>query len=367
MTWSSRCTVGPVRCVLALTVMLGAPGVQRAEPPTSGHVKTPPPFAPDSTYAKRVADSPWNKPLEAPSLVYPHPHALNVMPGPAVWKAGRKLRLHPDADTILWDGEPTQKIHAEYLAKRKELIPKKQDLALVAWCERNGLALAAEFELRRLLCFRTDVRDMGYQAIRRRWSRYADKRQIASSFPLPVEGEWFVVVDRTGHHRLKHGAAYAWDLMVKKNGRMHKGSIRKLENHHAWGRPVFAQADGVVIAAQSKHPDMPIGKIGGFANANDVVVDYGGGIRALYGHLQQNSVKVKVGQKVTAGQVLGRVGNSGASGMPHLHFTFLDSAHFSIKGRFRCQVQSLNLWKPHDAKDLRGGITVRNVPDADKP
>ena len=356
-----------MRCVLGLTVILCAAGVHGTEPGKNVKDKTPPPFAPDSTYAKRVAASPRNKPLEARSLVYPHPHALNVMSGPAVWPAGRKLRLHRDADTILWDSEPTQEIHAEYLAKRKELIPKKQDLALVAWCERNGLALAAEFELRRLLCFRTDIRDMGYQAIRRRWARYADKRQIASSFPLPVRGQWFVAVDRTGHHRLKHGAAYAWDILVKKHGSAHKGSIHKLENHYAWSQPVFAQADGVVIAAEGKHPDMPIGKMGGFDNANDVVIDYGGGIRALYGHLQQDSVKVKVGQRVAAGQVLGRVGNSGASNMPHLHFTFLDSAHFSIKGRYRCQVQSLDRWNPHDAKDLRGGMTVRNVPEADKP
>jgi len=290
------------------------------------------------------------------------------MPGPTSWQAGQKLQRYPDADAIIWACQPVAPIKAilaQYLAKRKELIPKKQDLTLVSWCERNGLALAAEFELRRLLCFRSDIRDMGYQAIRRRWTRLADKRQIASSFPLPVEGEWYVAIDRTGHHRLKHGAAYAWDLVIKKNRRTYAGDIRTLANHYAWGRPVIAQADGLVLAAQDAYGDMPIGKLGEFTKANNVVVDYGGGIRVLYGHLQQNSVKVKVGQKVTTGQLLGKVGNSGASGMPHLHFTFLDSAHFSIKGRYRCQVQSLNRWKPHEAKDLRGGMTVRNIPDAD--
>ena len=353
-----------VRCILAAIVALSALGLVASAQAASPGRKTAP-FVGETPYAKRVAASPRNQALAVDSLVLPHPQARNIMPAPALWKAGQRVRRFPDADTILWHSVPIKAAHAEYLKKRKELIDKKQDLTLVTWCERNTLPQCAEFELRRLLFNRMDIRDSSYKAVLWRWLKYGDRRQIATSFPLPVEGEWYVAVDKNKHHRAKHGAAYAWDLLVKRNGAFHKGDIRKLEDHYAWGQRVIAQADGVVIAAEGKNPDVPIGKSGGFANANNVAIDYGAAIRVLYGHLQQNSVRVKVGQRVKAGQWIGNVGNSGASGMPHLHMSFLDGAHFSIKGRYRCQVLSGRRWTLHDGRDLRGGTYVRNVPAAD--
>jgi len=328
--------------------------------------KTTPSYAPDNTYAQRVAASPRRHPVKGESLVFPHPHVMGPLSGPQIWKAGQKPSpRYGDADRFFWTNVPLKKAHAEYLEKRKGMLEAKQIWPLVTWCERNNLPTCAEFELRRLLVNQRNFRDSTYQALRRRWIRYADKRQIAMSFSLPVEGTWYVLVDRTGHHRIKHGAAYAWDLIIKRGGSAHKGNIRRLEDHYAWGQRVVAQADGIVRWADDKDPDMPIGKSGGFANANSVGVDYGGGVQVLYGHLQQNSVQVKPGQRVKTGQWLGNVGNSGASGMPHLHFTFLDGANFSIKGRYRCQVLVSRRWNLLDGKDLRGGTYVRNLPAAD--
>ena len=51
-----------------------------------------------------------------------------------------------------------------------------------------------------------------------------------------------------------------------------------------------------------------------------VVLDLGGGRFAFYAHLQPGSLRVKAGDRVKAGQVLGLVGNSGNSTEPHLHF-----------------------------------------------
>ncbi len=55
------------------------------------------------------------------------------------------------------------------------------------------------------------------------------------------------------------------------------------------------------------------------------MLDLGGGHFALYAHLQPQSLKVKTGDKVRAGQVLGLVGNSGNSDLPHLHFQIVDA------------------------------------------
>jgi murein DD-endopeptidase MepM/ murein hydrolase activator NlpD len=49
-------------------------------------------------------------------------------------------------------------------------------------------------------------------------------------------------------------------------------------------------------------------------------MDIGNGLYAFYAHMQPGSVRVKVGDKVTRGQVLGLLGNTGNSTEPHLHF-----------------------------------------------
>ena len=63
------------------------------------------------------------------------------------------------------------------------------------------------------------------------------------------------------------------------------------------------------------------------AGGNHVVVAIGGGRYAFYAHMQPGSVRVKVGQKVKVGQVLGLLGNSGNSDGPHLHFHIMSTPH----------------------------------------
>jgi len=53
---------------------------------------------------------------------------------------------------------------------------------------------------------------------------------------------------------------------------------------------------------------------------NYVIIDIGNDLYALSGHLIPNSLKVNIGDKVKKGQVIGLLGNSGNSDLPHLHF-----------------------------------------------
>jgi murein DD-endopeptidase MepM/ murein hydrolase activator NlpD len=61
------------------------------------------------------------------------------------------------------------------------------------------------------------------------------------------------------------------------------------------------------------------------ATGNFVVQDLGDGHFALYAHLQLGSVRVRPGERIRRGQVLGLVGNTGNSSEPHLHFHVMDS------------------------------------------
>ena len=73
------------------------------------------------------------------------------------------------------------------------------------------------------------------------------------------------------------------------------------------GRSVVATANGTVTAADYT---------GGYGNM--VEVDHGNGLSTRYGHMSQ--ILVKTGQHVKLGDVLGRVGSTGRSTGPHLHY-----------------------------------------------
>lgn len=87
------------------------------------------------------------------------------------------------------------------------------------------------------------------------------------------------------------------------------------------GTPIQAIADGVVSAVNSISWEL------GVHIKIDHVVD-GQTVSSLYAHMQEGTVTVALGEAVTVGQIIGRVGNTGLSMGPHLHFEILlDGVH----------------------------------------
>jgi murein DD-endopeptidase MepM/ murein hydrolase activator NlpD len=84
---------------------------------------------------------------------------------------------------------------------------------------------------------------------------------------------------------------------------MHTG----LDLHGAVGEPARATAEGTVTSA---------GWSGGYGRVVDI--DHGNGLSTRYAHL--SSIEVHVGQAVRVGQIVGRIGSSGRSTAPHLHY-----------------------------------------------
>ncbi|HZP00555.1 MAG TPA: M23 family metallopeptidase [Terriglobia bacterium] len=76
------------------------------------------------------------------------------------------------------------------------------------------------------------------------------------------------------------------------------------------GSPVVATADGIVLHAS---PDAGYG--------NEILLDHGDGFATRYGHLSR--ISVAVGQEVKQGQIIGRVGMTGKTTGPHLHYEVL--------------------------------------------
>lgn len=116
--------------------------------------------------------------------------------------------------------------------------------------------------------------------------------------PFPVGASYSVLQGYDGEWGHQGAAAYAYDFAMP------------------IGSPVTAARAGVVLKTEAAHADATR-KPG---KENFVFVDHGDGTFGRYYHLTRGGVLVAVGQRVVAGQEIGRSGDSGASAGPHLHF-----------------------------------------------
>jgi len=131
---------------------------------------------------------------------------------------------------------------------------------------------------------------------------------------------------------LRFAQRYAIDYVrLTADGRFFNGDKGDLRSYPAFGADVHAVADGTVVAVVddlaeqvpgASPVDLPLDQYAG----NRVVQDIGGGNFVMYAHLQPGSVKVKAGDRLTTGQPLANVGNTGNTTMPHLHFQLMSTS-----------------------------------------
>ena len=160
---------------------------------------------------------------------------------------------------------------------------------------------------------------------------------------------------------LTSGQGWRW-------GKMHNG----IDLDGGDGSPISSAQDAEVVFAGDNRDDY----------GNTVVLRYSNGAETRFAHLK--SVNVKAGQKIKAGQLLGRQGNTGSSTASHLHFEYFPSGGamnytghgdaYSVKDsyfRYGGNVQPVLTDKPKDNNKLKPGqqpptSTNPNIIDASK-
>ena len=153
--------------------------------------------------------------------------------------------------------------------------------------------------------------------------------------------------------KLQAAERYAVDwIKIGASGRICHGDPLVLSNWFGYGAKVRAASSGRVVVAIDGHPDQtPLQKPPGTpfegAPGNHVVIKQPDGLREVYAHLVPGSLKVNIGDRVHAGQTIGRLGNSGASLAPHLHFHVVNGRHAArsdgypyVLDRFKLAAQS---------------------------
>lgn len=153
---------------------------------------------------------------------------------------------------------------------------------------------------------------------------------LAGNGPSNTSGHRRSVVVIDGYPAIGQRFAIDW-VQLHENGKTFQGDSLDNKNYLAYGNEVLAVADGIVAETKDSIPQnipgetsraVPITLV--TVAGNHIVLNIGNGQYALYAHLQPGSLRVKVGDHVRRGQVLGLLGNSGNSTEPHLHFHIMN-------------------------------------------
>jgi murein DD-endopeptidase MepM/ murein hydrolase activator NlpD len=163
---------------------------------------------------------------------------------------------------------------------------------------------------------------------------------------LPVKGNWYAAAGPSAHthHRWGFMEEFAYDFIQFGNDNLtYKDDYTKPANYYCYGKEVLAVSAGEVVSilegvddAEIYPKDLPQNQYMNFIrkrqndlitkfgitglNGNSVILKLADNEYAFYAHMQKGSVTVKQGDKVVQGQVIGRIGNSGNTTEPHLHF-----------------------------------------------
>lgn len=189
---------------------------------------------------------------------------------------------------------------------------------------------------------------------------------------LPFRGEWLIVwggdTVEQNQHRNAPNQRFAFDILkVNEKGSTHAGDGWKNEDFYAFGQEIIAPADGTVIyAVDGVHDNKPGESNRMFLPGNTIIVKHRENEYSLFAHFKQNSIRVKVGDKVTKNQVLGLCGNSGNSSEPHLHFQVQNTAFFEDEGSMKTFFERITvksgdkIESKTDYSPVKGDIVTQN-------
>ena len=169
------------------------------------------------------------------------------------------------------------------------------------------------------------------------------KRSEAMTVARPLRGDGWIVgngccSDFTSHRSALLGVngglheteRFAIDfIQVQPDGKLLTGPFDRLSSYPFFGDPILSATRGKVVRVVQNLPETQVtGELppvtAADAGGNFVVVRAAKGRFAFYAHMQPRSATVRVGQRVKVGQVLGRLGSTGNSNAPHLHFHMMD-------------------------------------------
>ena len=208
---------------------------------------------------------------------------------------------------------------------------------------------------------------------------------------FPLRGEWLspntpgTKVPSHGTNQL--GTRYAYDFIQVDWNRIGNPAYRvglmqylfsgvKLSDYYCWGQEVYSPCDGIVVGAEDGYAENEKTNLladmsNAYKNAhyfnpekddiqsvagNYVIIKYSENVYAALCHLQTGSIQVSVGQMIKKGEVIGRVGHSGNSFAPHLHFQLMDSGDITVANGVPCAFEQYEIFQDNEWQIIENGI-----------
>lgn len=207
---------------------------------------------------------------------------------------------------------------------------------------------------------------------------------------FPLRGEWLAPNTpgkKVPSHGTDHlGQRYAYDFLQVNWGKkgMHFYDASKLryiflgvplEKCYCWGREVYAPCDGKIVQVKDGCKERKIVHLVSdlcvvikntltfnlleddlqSIAGNYIIMEFNG-VFIFFAHLQKGSIKVSEGQKVKTGELLGRVGHSGNSTAPHLHFHLMDSSDLFKANGIPCVFKEYEVYQSGQWVKVCNGI-----------
>jgi hypothetical protein len=207
---------------------------------------------------------------------------------------------------------------------------------------------------------------------------------------FPLRGEWMAPntpgTKVPSHGTEQLGQKYAYDFLQvdwnKKGMRFYNaGKLRynlfgvPLSKCFCWDKEVYAPCDGKVIECEDGFnerrivhllTDMAVViKNALFFNhkrgwqpvlGNYLIMDCGNGVYAFFAHFRKGSMNVSVGENVKKGQLIGKVGHSGNSTAPHLHFHLMDNSDLLEANGIPCAFEEYEVFQENTWVPVTNGI-----------
>lgn len=143
---------------------------------------------------------------------------------------------------------------------------------------------------------------------------------------LPFREEWTVIwggdTKELNYHIDFEAQKNAFDMVITDaKGNSFKTSGKTNEDYYAFGKELTSPCDGEIVLVVDGVRDNIPGELNPLhIPGNSVIIKTRNNEYLFFAHFKQHSIKVKAGQKIKQGSVLGLCGNSGNSSEPHLHF-----------------------------------------------
>jgi hypothetical protein len=231
--------------------------------------------------------------------------------------------------------------------------------------------------------------NVGKEWIDRRNTMIEMREPIIVEFPL--RGEWLSPntpgTKIPSHGTNKLGTRYAYDFIQvdweRKGLSAYQVSLLQylllgvpVNEYYCWGKEIYAPCDGTIVKAEDGYKERTRTKLlsdmsNAYKNAhyfdpkkddvrsvagNYVIIENSNNVYAALCHLHTGSIQVSVGQSVKKGEIIGKIGNSGNSFAPHLHFQLMDSSDISTAKGLPCAFEEYELFKSGAWVKVRNGI-----------